>query len=50
MNDAKLERLAKAMADVGPWFSKTWWGKRHTIINLSVLIGLLMLMLWGSFR
>ena len=34
---------------VGPWFSSTWWGKRHLKINVSLVIALLLLLLWKYF-
>jgi hypothetical protein len=34
---------------VGPWFSNTWWGKRHFKINVSLVIALLLFLLWKSF-
>jgi hypothetical protein len=32
-----------------PWFSKTWWGKRHAAINVSLVVALLLFLLWKSF-
>jgi hypothetical protein len=37
------------VSKVGPWFSKTWWGKRHFNINVSLVIALLLMFLWKSF-
>jgi hypothetical protein len=34
---------------VGPWFSNTWWGKRHFKINVSLVIALLLFLWWKSF-
>jgi hypothetical protein len=42
-------------SNVRPWWSitrisGTWWSKRHTAINLTVVVALLLFMLWKSFR
>jgi hypothetical protein len=37
------------MSKIGPWWSKTWWGKRHDAINVALVVGLFLLMLWKSF-
>lgn len=34
---------------VGPWLSNAWWGKRHFRINISLVIGVLLFLLWKSF-
>ena len=34
---------------VGPWFSNTCSGKRHFMINVSLVIALLLFLLWASF-
>jgi hypothetical protein len=34
---------------VGPWFSNTWWGRRHIKINFLILVVLLLFVLWKSF-
>ena len=34
---------------VGPWFSKTRWGKWSDRINVSIVVALLLFMLWKSF-
>ena len=36
-------------SNVGPWFSNTWWGKRHFKINVSLVIALLLFLSWKSF-
>jgi hypothetical protein len=33
---------------VGPWFSNTWWGRRHLAMNISLAIALLVFVLWKS--
>ena len=37
------------VSKVGPWFSSTWWGKRHFTINVVLVIALLLFLLWKSF-
>jgi hypothetical protein len=38
------------VAKIGPWFSNTWWGKRHFVVNAVFVVGMLLFMLWKSFR
>ena len=33
----------------GPWWSKTWWGKRHTVVNVTIVVIILLFMAWKSF-
>ena len=33
---------------VGPWFSNTWWGKRHFTVTVWVVGALLAFLLWKS--
>jgi hypothetical protein len=37
------------MSKYGPWFSNTSWGKRHTAINVALLVALLLFIAWKSF-
>jgi hypothetical protein len=32
----------------GPWSANTWWGKRATTVNISIVVALLLLMLWKA--
>lgn len=34
---------------VGPSFSNTWWGRRHSKINLLLLVVILLFVAWKSF-
>ena len=36
------------MNNPGPWFSNTWWGKRTTAVNITIVVALLLFMLWKS--
>jgi hypothetical protein len=45
----RVARREEMASKVGPWFSSTWWGKRHLKINVSLLIALLLFLLWKSF-
>jgi len=47
--DERTEKVGAYLHRVGPWWSKTWWGRRHDAINVSLLIALLLFLLWKSF-
>ena len=32
----------------GPWWADTWWGKRTTAVNVSIVVALLVLILWKA--
>jgi hypothetical protein len=34
----------------GPWWANTWWGKRTTAVNVSVVVVLLLIMLWLAWK
>jgi hypothetical protein len=40
----------KRLSEVGPWWSKTWWGRRHTAVNVTFVVVMLLYMLWKSLR
>jgi hypothetical protein len=29
-----------------PWWTHTWWGKRTTAVNVSITVGVLLILLW----
>jgi dipeptide/tripeptide permease len=33
---------------VGPWFSNTWWGKRHVVVSVSLVLAIGLFLLWKS--
>jgi hypothetical protein len=43
------QRFSQRLSDVGPWFSKTRFGKTNGRINGVILISILLLCLWKSF-
>ena len=32
----------------GPWWANTWWGRRTTVLNLSILVVLFLFLLWKA--
>ena len=42
-------QFSQRLSDVGPWFSKTRWGKTHGRINGLIVLAILPLCLWKSF-
>lgn len=53
---ARMTRLADAgaqsvqrLSEVGPWFSKTRWGKTHGRLNGLIVLAILLFCLWKSF-
>lgn len=32
----------------GPWWAKTWWGRRTTAINIGLVIAVLLFIVWKS--
>jgi hypothetical protein len=45
---ATSDREGSMTSNVGPWFSGTWWGKRHVRINVALVIGVVLFLLWKS--
>jgi len=33
---------------VGPWWSKTWWGRRTDAINITIVVVILLFCLWKA--
>jgi hypothetical protein len=42
-------QFSQRVADVGPWFSKTRWGKANGRINGLIVLAILLFCLWKSF-
>jgi hypothetical protein len=42
-------RFTKRLSNVGPWFSKTRFGKTNGRVNDIIVIAILLLCLWKSF-
>jgi hypothetical protein len=33
----------------GPWWARTWWGKRTAAVNITLLAALILLVVWKAF-
>jgi hypothetical protein len=48
MDDARGQPGDEMPTKGGPWFSNTWWGKRHAAISYSLVVAMLLFLLWKS--
>jgi hypothetical protein len=43
-----VKSLAQALSRLGPFGARTWWGRRTSIVNLTILGVLLLFIIWKS--